>query len=163
MDTIRQEIKIFKNLLITNLTDNSKKMKTIINKLNINIQKQIKIREKIYYKNIYQISVLNTSNNTHVNLMQYKNKYVIAKASAGSTGYKRLEKSTKFAAYKTTLKIIKKAKKKGIIYAIIKIKGYGRSFKTIKNILNKNFKTIYMIDNNKYPHNGCKLRKKPRK
>lgn len=162
MDSNQQKIKMFKNLIKINQPQ-QKKMKLILTRLYNNILKQIKIREKIYYKQIYQISVLNTLNNTHITLLQYKNKYVITKASSGSTGYKRLEKSTKFAAYKTALKVIKKAKKRGIIYAIIKLKGQGRSFKTIRNILNKNFKTIYLIDNNKYAHNGCKLRKKPRK
>lgn len=162
MGTSKQQIVFLKNLLNKKYKQ-KKKMRIILYKLYKNIQKATKIREKIYYKNIYQISVLNTSNNTHITLMQYKTKYVIAKASSGSTGYKRLEKSTKFAAYKTALKIVKKAKKRGILYAIIKIKGQGRSFKTIRNLLNKNFKTIYLLDNNKYAHNGCKLRKKARK
>lgn len=165
------EIKHNKNKLIINAylkktwekERAAKKMRIVRKHIRKKLKFFSKILEKIYYKYIYQISILNTENNTHVSLMKIKNSYVIAKTSAGASGYKRLEKSTRYATYKTTLRIIKIAKKQGVVYTVIKLKGFGKHYKTLKNLLNKNFKIIYLLDDNKYSHNGCKIRKKPRK
>jgi ribosomal protein S11 len=154
------------NIYLNKILEQKKAAKKMSN-VQSHIQKKLiifsKLLEKIYYKYIYQLSILNTENNTHVSLMKIKNSHVIAKTSAGASGYKRLEKSTRYATYKTTLRIIKIAKKQGVIYTIVKLKGFGKHYKTLKSLLNKNFKIIYLLDNNKYSHNGCKIRKKPRK
>jgi len=156
--SLKNKLKYLYNLKHKNIV---KKMIKIKKKNSKYIEKiLLKKVEKLYYKPIYQVNVLATHNNTHVSIMNYKTHYVLAKASAGSTGFKRLTKSTPYAAYRTTLKVIKKARKKGVVNTVIKIKGVSRSKKRILRVLKKNFRVLFLIDNNNYSHNGCKLKKK---
>jgi ribosomal protein S11 len=121
-----------------------------------------RILQKLTAYRIFIIKYFCTFNNTHISIHTPEDR-LISSTSVGAEGYKRLQKSTKFATFKTSIVMIKKLKKFRVKYVKIYVKGLGYFKKTVYRILQRNFKIVYTLDVNKYAHNGCKLRKKARK
>jgi len=139
------------------------KFRKLIKEKKNNVQKIFHKLKKINAYRIFIVKYLTTFNNSHISIHTPDNTMLYT-LSSGVAGFKRLQKSTKFATFKTTLQIVKKLKKTyKVKYIKVYIKGLGRYKKTIFNVLKQNFKIVYVVDNNKYKHNGCKLKKKARK
>ena len=155
---------ISENYLTKNLTKKTfKKLKQkFLKKLKKKEFNTIKKLKKITASKVFKIKYLCTYNNTHISVHTYNNT-MIKSLSVGAAGFSNLEKTTRYATFKTTIKILKFLKRKHIKYINVYPKGLGFYKKLIYNILNSNFYVVNLIDSTKYKHNGCKLKKKARK
>jgi len=150
-----------KILLKNSLTKNNLRVlkKRFLTKLEKKKSDNIKKLKKITASKIFKIKYLCTYNNTHISIHTHNN-IMLKSLSVGAAGFSNLEKTTRYATFKTTIKILKFLKKKHVKYINLYPKGLGFYKKLIYNILNNNFFIVNLIDSTKYKHNGCKLKKK---
>jgi small subunit ribosomal protein S11 len=88
---------------------------------------------------------------------------VVCWSSAGMQGFKGSRKSTPYAAQLTGDDILKKASNFGVKSLDIHVKGVGSGRENaLRALANSGLKIIYIKDETKIPHNGCRPPKKRR-
>lgn len=88
---------------------------------------------------------------------------VICWSSAGIQGFKGSRKSTPYAAQLTGGDVIKKASNFGVKALDIHVKGVGSGRENaLRALADSGLKIIYIKDETKIPHNGCRPPKKRR-
>lgn len=159
-----KQIKIIKKELIKQLSviaknNNETRIYDLYSQFQkIQALKSLKQIKKIKYKLYIHV----TANNTIYTLTNINNK-TIFNYSTGKQ-YKKSKKSTKHAIYTVATYIGKMLKRRNINNIGLYVKGYGNAKKAIISAIRKNeINILQMFDNNPKPHNGCRLRKKPRK
>lgn len=89
---------------------------------------------------------------------------VIARSSAGVTGFSGTKKSTAFAATKAAQDAAVKAQRFGVREAKVYLKGPGQGRNAaVKGLDSMGIKITLLSDVTPIPHNGCRPRKAPRK
>lgn len=117
-------------------------------------QKRVAPKGKVY--------ILSTFNNTVVTVTDQKGE-VLSWSSGGVIGYKGTRKSTPLAAARATKDAMTKADKYGLKEVEVFVKGAGPGKETaVKSLGNTGVKVKKLIDNAKFPHNGCRARKRKR-
>ncbi|MGX7589388.1 30S ribosomal protein S11 [Candidatus Vidania fulgoroideorum] len=110
----------------------------------------------------YYLFINSTFNNTIITLTNYKGD-VISWESSGKNKFRGAKKSTPFAAQKSTEKIIKSMKIKGVNVVSVRIKGAGSGRDSVIRTLNSGGIFVESIfDITPIAHNGCRPPKKRR-
>jgi len=103
-----------------------------------------------------------TYNNTLVTITDM-NGDVLAKASAGTVGFKGTRKSTPFAGQRAVEQVAATAKRFGLQEVEVKVKGPGSGRDAAITALQSSGLRIHSIEDiTPLPHNGCRPRKRRR-
>jgi len=112
-------------------------------------------------RQIINISIKSTSNNTILQATGQKNKSIIL--STGMLGFKGSKRSTPYAAQQTAELLAEKLIENKILEVNLFFKGFGKGKKSIlKGLLKKQIKIVKYIDKTQKIHNGCRRKKKRR-
>ncbi|MEX1061798.1 MAG: 30S ribosomal protein S11 [Patescibacteria group bacterium] len=108
------------------------------------------------------VYVTSTFNNTHITVID-EGSQVVARASAGTAGFKGTKKSTPFAASQAAEQVAKKATELGVkeVKVLVKGPGPGRD-SAIKSLKVGGLNVTSIMDITPIPHNGPRP-KKPRR
>lgn len=131
-------------------------------------QKPIKGNTKVTKKKVKKVVtkanvVINSSyNNTLITICDLSGN-VISHSSPGMIGHKGSRKSTAYAATKAAEDAVEKAKKVGVVQAVVMVKGSGMGRQAaVKGLRSAGLKIRTLMDTTPIAHGGCIPRKKPR-
>lgn len=103
-----------------------------------------------------------TFNNTLITITDV-NGDVVARASAGTVGFKGTRKSTPFAAQRAVEQAATTARKMGMVEVEVRVKGPGSGRDSAVTALQGAGMRIHSIEDvTPLPHNGCRPRKRRR-
>jgi len=103
-----------------------------------------------------------TFNNTLITITDV-NGDVVARASAGTVGFKGTRKSTPFAAQRAVEQAATAARKMGMVEVEVRVKGPGSGRDSAVTALQGAGMRIHSIEDvTPLPHNGCRPRKRRR-
>lgn len=115
-------------------------------------------KKKRNKKNIGIITVHTSRNNTLLTLSRGRGQVVKGGwASAGTVGFKNSRKSTTSASQAATKSIALKAKRLGLHYLHVKVKGMGRAKAGVVRLLRRSsLKILAIRESTPTVHNGCR-------
>ena len=109
------------------------------------------------------VHINSTLTNTFITITNKKGD-VKFRTTAGACGFKASRRSTKHAALIAGILIGRKAKRKGIRYVVVYVKGLGRGKQSsVKGLYKSGLRPTFLYDMTPIPFNGCQLRKPKRK
>jgi|UniRef100_A0A7C5YUB5 small subunit ribosomal protein S11 len=121
-----------------------------------------KSKKKIRSVTRGRVYINSTFNNTIVTVTDEKGE-VLSWSSGGVIGFSGTKKGTPLAASKASMDALEKAKKYGLKEVEVYVKGIGPGKETaVKALANTGVRVLLLKDANRFPHNGCRPRKRPR-
>jgi small subunit ribosomal protein S11 len=131
-------------------TSKDKKIKKVV------VKKVKKVCPKV------QVFVNSSYNNTLISICDMEGN-VLAWSSPGVMGFKGSRESTAYAATKAAEDAYEKAKKFGVVEAIIKVNGTGAGRNAaVKGLRAAGLRIRSLMDVTSIPHGGCSPKKKTR-
>lgn len=124
------------------------------------VKKAPKKKLKRLVKNAY-VCVLAGFNNTLFTATDPSGS-VIARSSAGASGFKGTKKSTPYAAQVAAERLAEKLQPYGVTAINVYVKGIGPGREQGIRGLAKSFEVELIVDETGIPHNGCRPRKRRR-
>lgn len=122
-------------------------------------RKQKKIKKNV---NKGRLFIQSTFNNTIVTVTDEKGE-VLSWSSGGVIGFTGTKKGTPLAAARATMDAVEKAKKIGLKEVEVYIKGVGQGKEmAVKALGNTGVRVLFLKDATRFPHDGCRPRKRPR-
>ncbi|QEK38923.1 30S ribosomal protein S11 [Candidatus Nesciobacter abundans] len=125
-------------------------------------KKRVGVKKKSVHKS-GKVYIKATSNNTIMTLVSNETKQVIAWCSPGVVNIKGSRKSTPYAAQTAANKLSEKMHEFGMVEVDIVLVGLGSGRDSaMKAIQGNGFRINSVEDRTSFPHNGCKLPRRPR-